>query len=220
MRTQSNSNENVEMYLKTVAELGGCSAPVSIANVADRLDVTAVSANEMMKRLTEQGFICRTPYKGVELTTSGRIAAYSVIRRQRLWERFLVDNLNLSWAGAYEASCRLEHATSNVLAESLAAYLGNPTVCPHGHPIPTAAGTLEPLKGRSLLNLKKGESGHVEAIMHTTTTIAAYLDERNILPQQKITVKDIAPLDGPLTIIVGSETVILGQSLADLVIVV
>ena len=208
------------MYLKTVAELGGCVTPVSIANVADRLDVTAVSANEMMKRLTEQGFISRTPYKGVELTENGRVAAYSVIRRQRLWECFLVDNLKLGWAGAYEAACRLEHATSNVLAESLSAYLGNPTACPHGHPIPTAAGELAVLQGRSLLQLRKGENGRVEAIMHTTTAIAAYFYERNIVPQQEITVKDIAPLDGPFTIAVGDETVILGHSLADLVIII
>ncbi len=220
MRTQSNSSENIEMYLKTVAELGGCATPVSIANVAERLGVTAVSANEMMKRLTEQGFICRTPYKGVELTENGQVAAYSIIRRQRLWERFLVDNLKLGWAGAYEAACRLEHATSNVLAESLSAYLGNPTICPHGHPIPTATGELASLKGRSLLNLKKGENGRVEAIMHTTTAIAAYLYERSITPQQEISVQDIAPLDGPFTITVGDETVILGQSLADLVMII
>ena len=220
MRTQSNSNENVEMYLKTVAELGGCAAPVSIANVADRLDVTAVSANEMMKRLTEQGYICRTPYKGVELTDSGQVAAYSIIRRQRLWERFLVDNLKLSWAGAYEAACRLEHATSNVLAESLSAYLGHPTTCPHGHPIPTSRGELQILQGRPLTSLRKGENGRIEAILHTTTTIFAYFAERNIHPQQEIMVTDIAPLDGPLTIIVGDEIVILGQSLAELVIII
>ncbi len=220
MRTQSNSSENVEMYLKTVAELGGCTAPISIAKVAERLEVTAVSANEMMKRLTEQGYIFRTPYKGVELTDIGQSVAHSVIRRQRLWERFIVDNLNMSWSGAYEASCRLEHATSNVLAEALSAYLGQPTTCPHGHPIPTLSGDLPPLKGRPLSALKKGENGRVEAILHTTTAIFAYFAERNIYPQQEIAVQDIAPLDGPITIIIEGKTIILGQSLADLVILI
>ncbi len=220
MRTQTNSSENVEMYLKTVAELGGCAAPVSIAKVADRLEVTAVSANEMMKRLTDQGYISRIPYKGVELTDIGQVAAYSVIRRQRLWERFIVDNLNMSWSGAYEVSCRLEHATSNVLAEALSLYLGQPTTCPHGHPIPTLAGGLAPLQGRPLSALKKGENGRIEAILHTTTAIFAYFAERNIYPQQEIAVQEIAPLDGPFTIVVEGKTTVLGQSLADLVIII
>ena len=58
MRTQTTSNETVEMYLKTIAELSDGETPVVIARVAERLGVTAVSANEMMKRLAlEQGYL-------------------------------------------------------------------------------------------------------------------------------------------------------------------
>ena len=51
------SSESAEMYLKTVAELGDGQEPVSLALVAERLEVTTVSVNEMVKRLVEQGFI-------------------------------------------------------------------------------------------------------------------------------------------------------------------
>ena len=54
MRTHSTGNETVEMYLKTIAELGDGETPVSVARLAERLGVTPVSANEMMKRLAEQ----------------------------------------------------------------------------------------------------------------------------------------------------------------------
>ena len=45
MRTQTTSNETVEMYLKTIAELSADDAPVVIARVAERLGVSPVSAN-------------------------------------------------------------------------------------------------------------------------------------------------------------------------------
>jgi DtxR family Mn-dependent transcriptional regulator len=72
MRTQSTSNETVEMYLKTIAELSDDGAPVIIARIAERLGVTPVSANEMMKRLGEQGLVEHARYKGVTLTENGR----------------------------------------------------------------------------------------------------------------------------------------------------
>ena len=97
------SSESAEMYLKTVAELGDGQEPVSLALVAERLEVTTVSVNEMVKRLVEQGWLEHIKYKGLQLTDSGRIVAHSVMRRQRLWECFLVDHLHLNWAGAYEA---------------------------------------------------------------------------------------------------------------------
>ena len=96
--TESASSESVEMYLKTVAELGGEHGPVPIGRVAKRMGVSPVSANEMMKRLGEQRLIQHQMYKGVSLTDDGRRLANSVIRRQRLWECFLVDHLKLDWA--------------------------------------------------------------------------------------------------------------------------
>ena len=102
MRTQTTSNETVEMYLKTIAELSDDDTPVVIARVAERLGVSPVSANEMMKRLVEQELLVHERYKGVMLTENGRFYANSVIRRQRLWECFLVDRLNFNWSGAYD----------------------------------------------------------------------------------------------------------------------
>ena len=102
------SSESVEMYMKSVAELGGDEFPVPIGRVAERLGVSPVSANEMMKRLADQDLIVHQPYKGVTLTDSGRELANSVIRRQRLWECFLIDYLHLDWAKAYDLACVLK----------------------------------------------------------------------------------------------------------------
>lgn len=219
MRTQTTSNETVEMYLKTIAELSVGPDPVVIARVADRLGVSAVSANEMMKRLTEQGYLTHERYQGVCLTDNGRAVAHNVMRRQRLWECFLADHLQLNWAGVYEAACRLEHATSNVVAEALSAYLGHPDVCPHGNPIPRSDGSLPERAARPLTALSAGESGHIESILPTSTEVYAYLSRHRVTPSQPFTVVEIAPMDGPITLSLTGGRVALGQSMAELVLV-
>ena len=197
--------------------------PVAVAHVAERLEVSNVSANEMMQRLDAQGLVTRQRYKGIELTDGGRAIARSVTRRQRLWECFLADHLGLNWASVYELSCRLEHATSNVLAEALSNYLDHPQTCPHGLPIPQMSGQLEDADGLPLAKLGIGRIARISAITPTDTNIYVYLQERGLLPGTVVKVTDIAPLDGPLTLIVGegsaSETVMLGQNVAQLVIV-
>ena len=63
-------SESTEMYLKAMVELGSRDVPIS--RLAERLSVTNVSANEMMRRLAEQGLVTHTPYKGVTLTKKGK----------------------------------------------------------------------------------------------------------------------------------------------------
>jgi DtxR family transcriptional regulator, Mn-dependent transcriptional regulator len=65
-----NMSESTEMYLKAIAELDDRDA-VAVARLAERLSVTPVSANEMVRRLGEQGLVSHKPYKGVTLTNEG-----------------------------------------------------------------------------------------------------------------------------------------------------
>ncbi|GAB4455540.1 MAG: metal-dependent transcriptional regulator [Anaerolineales bacterium] len=210
-------SESTEMYLKALAELGD--RHVAIARLAERLGVTPVSANEMMRRLGEQGLVTHTPYKGVTLTEKGREAAANVLRRQRLWEVFLYEHLKIEWAKIYELACSLEHATAPEVTEALAAFLGNPTVCPRGNPIPDANGAFAPLEGRSLREAAAGETVTVRAVNATSTDVLRYLQEKGILPGQRVRVLEAAPLDGPLTLLVNGREAALGLSMAEFVIV-
>lgn len=210
-------SESTEMYLKAMAELGD--RDVAIARLAERLGVTPVSANEMMRRLSEQGLVKHTPYKGVTLTKKGREAAANVLRRQRLWEVFLFEHLKIEWAKIYELACSLEHATAPEVTEALAAFLGNPTVCPRGNPIPDEQGMFEPLNGRPLREAAVGETVRVRAVNATATEVLKYLQEKGILPGQTIKVIEAAPLEGPLTLLVNGKEVALGLSMAEFVIV-
>jgi DtxR family Mn-dependent transcriptional regulator len=211
-------SKSTEMYLKAMVELDQ-GDKVSVGRLAGRLGVSNVSANEMVHRMTDQGLVAHTPYKGVELTETGQAAACSVLRRQRLWECFLYEHLNIEWAKLYELACSLEHATAPEVTEALALYLGDPKFCPRGNPIPSADGTFTPLSGIPLREAPIGVCARVIAVNATETDLLRYLQERNILPGQTLTIVEFAPMDGPLTLQVDGQDVALGLRLVDFVIV-
>lgn len=211
-------SESTEMYLKAMAELGNGEV-VPIGRLAERLDVTPVSANEMVKRLGDQGLVSHTPYKGVNLTRKGRKAACNVVRRQRLWECFLHDHLKIEWAQLYELACSLEHATAPEVTDALANFLSNPSTCPHGNPIPAVDGSFTRVNGISLSEAGIGNTVHVLAVRATATAVLKHLQERNILPGRKITLLEVAPMEGPLTLDVEGKRVALGLMISRLVIV-
>lgn len=213
-------SESIEMYLKTLAEFDA-HEPVAISHVAQRLGITQVSATEMVKRLSEQDLVSHVPYKGITLTEKGQRVAYNVIRRQRLWECFLHQQLKMEWARVYELACDLEHATAPEVTDALAALLGEPKTCPHGSPIPAADGSFAPLTGVPLSGLVPGQSARILAVLarRGSADVLRYLQTRNILPGQTVTVLDVAPMQGPLTLRIAEKEVSLGLQMAELIVV-
>ncbi|HEC21768.1 MAG TPA: metal-dependent transcriptional regulator [Chloroflexi bacterium] len=208
-------SESTEMYLKSILELEHDGEPVAISGIAERLGVSTVSANEMIKRLVERQMVTHTPYRGVQLTELGRRRAVNILRRHRLWERFLVDHLGIPWEQAHDPACRMEHVASDEIADALAVYLGNPETCPHGNPIPPRDGELIEKAAVPLSELEVGQSGHVSHIYREETALLEYLAERGLYPEVPVLVEDIAPYNGPLTVRVGrDQTVILGREIA------
>jgi len=209
---------STEMYLKAMLEMSDRET-ATIGRLAERLGVTPVSANEMVRKLGEHGLAKHTPYKGVALTEKGLEIACNVMRRQRLWEVFLYDYLKIEWAKIYELACSLEHATAPEVTDALAAFLGDPKACPRGNPIPAADGSFAPLDGITLSKATVGDVLQVVAVNATSTEVLRYLQDRNILPGSEITLLEAAPLQGPLTIKVGGKEVALGLQIADFVLV-
>ena len=168
-------SEAVEMYLKTLAVLGGGDGPVPAAATAERLGVSPVAANEMLRRLTTEGLVAHEQRHGFRLSDQGREAAWDVIRRQRLWERFLVDRLELDPADAMTWACLLEHATVPQVLDALDAFLGLPQTCPEGQPIPRSPGDSVRHQGPSLADSEPGATLRVDAFDDTDAEVLAYL---------------------------------------------
>jgi len=158
--------ESEEMYLVTIARLveNGADTPVSISLLAHEMQIAAVSANQMVRKLEECDLVRYYPYKGVSLTEYGEAAALRVLRHRRLWEVFLVENLQFTPAEAEHQACRVEHVFPDEAVERLAGFLGHPTESPQGKPIPTPDETVSLDSGIRLSALPAGQSGLVRQL--------------------------------------------------------
>jgi DtxR family Mn-dependent transcriptional regulator len=211
-------SESVEMYLKTVFELGTGGDYVPISAVAGRLDISPVSATEMVHKLEAEGLFEHVPYRGVRLAPLGRSRAEQILRRHRIWECFLHDRLGVGWVDVHDLACSLEHAVDEDVTEPLADWLGQPASCPHGNPIPEAPNQ-DMAGGVELGQLSAGDPAIVVRIRPERADVLAYLDARALRPGAEIRLQSREALDGTLTLVLDGRTVVVGQSVAAHVIV-
>src|SRR4051794_5716808 len=143
-----------EEYLQTLYWLYEARLPMTGANVARAMQLSAPTVHEMIGRLERDGHITRASDKAISFTDSGREHAEAIVRRHRLIERFLTDVLGIPWDEVHEEAERLEHAMSPVLEARMLAAIGDAKTCPHGHPI--EAGSR--IEGAPLADVAEGAS--------------------------------------------------------------
>jgi DtxR family Mn-dependent transcriptional regulator len=202
-----------EEYLESICKLSGEQSPVALSALADHLGISSVSANEMIKKLVARGLVTYEPYKGVRLTAEGQTQALRVIRRHRLWERFLADVLGLPWDRVHEEACQLEHATSSLVEEKLAQFLDEPETCPHGHPV-AGADCCHGEEGLLLSEMEPGQRAVILCVAEHDADLLRYLAELELRPQVVIEVEEVAPFDGPLTVRIGESHRVIGRQVA------
>src|SRR3954464_6810299 len=124
-----------EEYLQSMFWLQEAGLPMTGANIARAMQLSAPTVHEMVGRLEHDGYITRGSDRAISFTSSGAEHAEGIVRRHRLIERFLTDVLGIPWDEVHEEAERLEHAMSPVLEARMLAAIGNAKTCPHGHPI-------------------------------------------------------------------------------------
>ena len=204
----------VEDYVKAIYTLEAREGPVSTTALAERLDVRPASVSEMVRKLAGLGLVEHEPYRGVELTERGRLVALEVIRHHRLLELFLVESLGMSWDEVHAEAEVLEHVLSEELEELIAAKLGNPTLDPHGDPIPTPELTIADDDSRSLYELAPGERGVFARVSDADPEMLRFLAGHGIVPGARLQVLERQPFDGPVSVRLGRQTHVLGAVLA------
>jgi DtxR family Mn-dependent transcriptional regulator len=205
----------VEDYAKAIYALEGRgSRSVSTTALAERLGVTAASASGMVKRLGELGLVTHRPYHGVLLTDAGRRVALEVIRHHRLLELYLVESLGVPWDRVHAEAEVLEHVLSEELEEMIAAKLGDPTIDPHGDPIPSRELTIDEGETESLATLDAGARGVFTRVSDSDPEMLRYLSDRGILPGGSFEVVERQPFGGPLFVRFGAAIHPLGGDLA------
>ena len=155
--TQDHATVAEEEYLQTIFWLQEAGLPMTGANVARAMQLSAPTVHEMIGRLERDGYVTRGPDKVLAFTDNGREHAEGIVRRHRLIERFLTDVLGIPWDDVHEEAERLEHAMSPKLEERMLAAIGDAKTCPHGHPIQPG----RPDRGRAAGRRRAGRAGHV-----------------------------------------------------------
>lgn len=126
----------MEQYLEAIYVLEAEGDAVIASKLADYLGVARPTVTQTMHRMSASGYVTSGEGREILLTSEGRERAEEVVRRHRLLERWLTDELGLDWAQAHVEAGRLEHAISPAVEERLFERLGRPTTCPHGNVIP------------------------------------------------------------------------------------
>jgi DtxR family transcriptional regulator, Mn-dependent transcriptional regulator len=191
----------VQDYLKAVYQLEsqGQRSP-SVTVLADHLHVRPASVSGMVSRLAEDGLVEHARYRGVRLTAAGRRMALAVVRRHRLLETLLVEELGMGWDEVHAEAEALEHSVSDRLLARIAAKLGEPTRDPHGDPIPSADLAVDEAATQILELLPVGARGRVVRVLGAEPELLAYLDRQGIALGDELEVLTPEPFGGSLRV--------------------
>ena len=201
----SHTGENYLKAIYKLAEAEPDTAGVSTNRIAAALATRAASVTDMLRRLAEKGLLNYEKYRGVQLTTEGQRLALLTIRKHRLWEVFLVQQLGFNWDEVHEVAEELEHVQSPLLMRRLDAFLGHPALDPHGDPIPTEDGAIRRPAHRLLADLGAGERGILCAVKNTSAPFLQYLDKVGLQLGALVEVLDKVSFDNSLEIRINRE---------------
>ena len=204
----------LEEYLETIHSLQEEGVQVIQARLAQRLGHSAPTVSEMVHRLRDDGYV-NVADRSITLTDKGRSRAESVVRKHRLAERLLTDVIGLEWHKAHVEAGRWEHVISDEVEARLIELLGHPRTCPHGNPIPGAAGKAPPQI--ALADAEPGDHIRLERVteqVEIDLESLSYLSNHGFVPGTDARVK-AKQIDGSMTLVLDrDDTIELGPSIA------
>jgi DtxR family Mn-dependent transcriptional regulator len=191
----------IEDYLKTVyAHTEWQPDAITPKALADRLGIAPSSVTEMVKKMAAAGLVSHVPYGAVRLTEAGTTRALAVVRRHRLIETWLVQEMGYGWDEVHDEAEILEHAISDRLLEAIDSRLGRPTRDPHGDPIPSVDGTLLRRPTVLLADARPGHEGAVVRISDRDPAVLRALHDAGIGLDALLTVTDAAAASVTVTV--------------------
>lgn len=205
----------VEDYLKAIYELQRRGSAATTTDLAAHLRVAPASVTGMVRRLAEQGLLTHEPYHGVQLTEQGRRGALRTLRRHRVIEAYLVQALGFGWDEVHDEAERLEHAASDDLIDRMARAIGEPTVDPHGAPIPSREGAVVETSYVPLVQLEVGVNARIMRVADEDPDLLRHLADLTLTPGCTVVVLEQAPFGGPIKLQAHGRPIVIGPALAE-----
>jgi DtxR family transcriptional regulator, Mn-dependent transcriptional regulator len=200
-----------EEYLQTIFWLQEAGLPMTGANVARAMQLSAPTVHEMIGRLERDGYVARGSDKALSFTETGREHAEVIVRRHRLIERFLTDILEIPWDEVHEEAERLEHWMSPQVEAKMLAAIGDAKTCPHGHPIQPG----ERLPGVPLADTEPGAKVRILRFENEAEELLHLFKREGLEPGRDGVVSDTG--DELVSVDFGGETATLTRSVAETV---
>ncbi len=168
-----------EEYLQTLFWLSEAGLPMTGANIARAMQLSAPTVHEMVGRLERDGYITRSTSKAISFTDSGLATATDIVTKHRLIERYLTDVVGVPWDEVHEEAERLEHAMSPRFEAYMKDAIGDAKTCPHGHPI--EVGTR--IEGVPLADVQVGATVTVLRFENEAEDLLHYLKDSGLEPE-------------------------------------
>jgi DtxR family transcriptional regulator, Mn-dependent transcriptional regulator len=167
-----------EEYLESLFWLFEAGLPMTGANLARAMQLSAPTVHEMLGRLERDGYIVRTADRTIEFTEEGREHAGRLVSRHRMIERFLTDVVGVPWDDVHEEAEHLEHAMTPRFEAYVQATVGEAKTCPHGHPIRVG----QRIDGVPLADCETGARVTILRLENEAEDLLHYLKDAGIEP--------------------------------------
>jgi len=189
-------NISKEDYLSVIYKSSDINGEIKAHQIAEKLNISGAAVTDMLRKLSNEGFVEYKRYKGTKLTKSGEDYARSMVRRHRIWELFLHQVVGLPWDKVHDEAHNLEHGSSDELINKMEEMLDFPEYDPHGDPIPDKNGKLP--KGSSgvpLNTIDPGRKVRVNRVHDFDSSFLQYVSKIGIELNKEITVVEAMEFD-------------------------
>lgn len=185
-RTTGDFSRATEDYLKAIWSQNQAGNKVTTTSLAKYLGLAASTVSEAIKKLSQTELLVHDPYGSIRLTDKGQSIALDVIRRHRIVESFIHEEIEYAWDEVHDEAEVLEHVVSQKLVEAMYKKLGSPERDPHGDPIPRLDGTLPEQVTFTLAEAPIGKPLEVVRITDDSGDLLRYLQENSVMPGQPV----------------------------------
>lgn len=192
--------KTTENYLKALFHLSnGNKTAVTNKELSAYLHFIPATVTETIKKLSALEYVIYEKSYGARLSPLGLKIAIDMVRRHRLWETFLVQELGFEWDEVHDIAEELEHIRNKKLMARLAEKLGHPLYDPHGDPIPDEKGKFLKTDFILLANASERKTYTIRQTLDHSKEFLNYLKDKNLLIGRRIHILKRELLDNSIS---------------------
>ncbi len=203
-----------ENYLKAIYTLNDL-GQVTTNAIASKLNTSAASVSDMLKKLKRKELIDYEKYQSINLSHEGEMIAIAIIRKHRLWEYFLVVKLGFGWDEVHDIAEQLEHIKSTKLTDRLADFLGQPKYDPHGDPIPNKEGIFPKKLTTTLEELSPADRAEIIGVSDHSHLFSEHLKQLGLDINTKIEIQQKNEFDRSMVLLNNKKPITISQKVAE-----